>query len=283
MSRVVKMNARMRRLIAILRSLRKARGFTCAEVGEYLGYTPSMISRLETGLRGLRRDDMVAMLAVYRVTRAFRDAMVALFEAADQPGLLDRGELNVHEDLATWIGFEEDATDIRNYEPLLIPGLLQTIPYARALFGGGDPRLTAADMDARVSARVARQVLLREPDPPQLQVILHQAALHQKVGGAQVMRGQLEYLVEVARLPNVTIRVIPADSNAHPGMNGPFVIMDYFELPSLVHLENKVASLYLEEKEDVETYRLAFDGLVQVALPLDRSADLIRRIAAGLR
>lgn len=188
----------------------------------------------------------------------------------------------MHEDLFNWIGFEQDATKIRNCQPLLIPGLLQTFAYARALFEVGDPSLTEEEKNERVATRIARQALLCGEAPPRLQLVLHQAALHQKVGGVAIMRDQLSSLPEAAKRPNLCIRVIPADVGAHPGMDGPFVIMDYAGLPSLVHIENKVSSLYLEEKDDIETYRLAYTGLSAVALPPDRSADLIRRIAMGM-
>jgi transcriptional regulator with XRE-family HTH domain len=278
-----RMSARMRRLVRALEKLRVEAGLNMVTAAAELGVSPSMISRIESGHRWVRRDDLVGLMVIYRVDRQLRKALLELHEKAEQPGMVDRGELNVHEDLHKWISFEEDATEIRNYESLLIPGLLQTFAYARALFDVGDPSLTDEEKDKRVAARIARQTLLRGERPPRLHLILHQAALHQKVGGAAVMRDQLDALVQVAQQPNICVRVVPADVGAHPGMAGPFVIMDYAALPSLVHIENKVASLYLEEKGDIEAYRLAYSGLSAVSLPPDRSAHLIRRIAMSMR
>ncbi len=276
------MSARERRLAMVLRRLRKQAGMTAGEVAEQLGVSTSMISRGETGKRGIQRDDLIGLLTVYRAPKALRAAMVKLYDDIRKPDLLDRGELNVHEDLAKWIDFEQDCSRICNYEPLLIPGLLQTFAYARAVIEGGGIPLPEDEIDDRVAARIARQKLLRGPDRPQLDVVLHEAALHQRIGGAEVMREQLNYLVEVARRPSISIRVVPAVAGAHPGLNGPFVIMDYQELPSLVHLENKVASLYLEEPADVQVYRLVFKGLLAVALTPEQSVALIRRVAAGM-
>lgn len=222
------------------------------------------------------------MLALYRTPRPLRDALLKLHADAEMPNMLDHGDLPLHDDLQKWIGFEQDAARIRNYEPLLIPGLLQTFPYAKEVIAGADLSLTEQEVDDRVAARIARQALLRRPDRPALEVILHEAALRQRVGGAKIMGQQLGYLIEVAARPRVTIHVIPANVGAHPGMNGPFVIMDYDDLPSLIHLENKVASLYLDDKADIKTYKLAHDGLLAVAFSPEQSVELIGKIASGM-
>ncbi|GAB3433189.1 helix-turn-helix domain-containing protein [Actinophytocola sediminis] len=273
----------MRRLIRALKQLRTEAGLNTVTAAERLGVNPSLISRIESGQRGVRRDDLVGLMVIYQVNRKLRKALLELHDKVDEPGLVDRGELDVHDDLFQWIGFEQDATEIRSYEPLLIPGLLQTFAYAKAVIGRGVVPRTEEEIDKRVQARIARQALVRGERPPRLCVILHQAALQQKVGGVQVMRDQLNSLMEAARRPNIRVRVVPADVGAHPGMEGPFVIMDYPVLASLVHIENKVASLYLEEKADVETYKLAYRGLSEVALPPDHSMELMRRIAAGMK
>jgi transcriptional regulator with XRE-family HTH domain len=266
----------------VLYRLRKQAGLTAEEAARQLGVSPSTITRGEKGERGVNRDDLAALLTMYRAPRALRNALLRLHAESHKPGLLDRHEFDVHEDLEKWIDFEQDAIRIINYQPLLIPGLLQTFPYARALFDSGDPRLTEEEKDERVTARIARQAWLRGPGRAELEIVLHEAALHQRVGSAKVMRDQLGYLVEVSFRAAVSIRVIPHDVGAHPGMDGPFVIMDYRDMPSLVHLENKVASLYLEEESDANAYRLAYEGLLTVAHPPERSVDLISKIAAGM-
>lgn len=273
---------RNRRLCLVLRRLRTKSGLSGTEVAQRIGVSPSLISRAESGKRGISRDDLSALLTVYNVERPLRNALMNLHTHATNPELLDRGELNVHEDLELWIGFEQDATVIHNYEPLLIPGLLQTFPYARAVIAGSDPSLCEQAVDDRVNVRIARQAVLRGQRPPQLEVVVHEAALRQRVGGVDVMRDQLGFLLETSYRPGIKVRVIPADVGAYPGMPGPFVVMDYAELPSLIHLENMVASLYLEDESDVRTYKLAFNGMLAAALSADRSADLISKVAASM-
>jgi transcriptional regulator with XRE-family HTH domain len=266
----------------ILRRLRTTSGLSGPDVARRIGMSPSTISRAESGKRGITREDLASILTVFGVERPVRNAIMKLHADSHTPDLLDRGDLRVHADLEKWIGFEQDATRIRNYEPLLIPGLLQTFPYARAVFEGSGFNLTGEEIDDRVAARIARQAVLRQPHRPKLDIVLHEAALRQRVGGSAVMREQLGYLIEMARREWVSIRIIPGDVGAHPGMNGPFVIMDYADLPSIVHLENKVASLYLDEPADVKAYTLVFSGLLAVAYSPDRSVEVIHKVASGM-
>jgi hypothetical protein len=253
-----------------------------SRAAQLIGVSPSTIFRAENGQRGINRDDLAALLAIYRAKRPLRDALLKLHRDAQNRDLLIRGDLRVHDDLQQWIGFEQDATRIRNYEPLLIPGLLQTFPYARAVIAAGVRPRTEEEIDDRVAARVARQSLLRKPGSPKFEVILHEAALRQQVGDAKIVRQQLGYLLEAAARIGTVICVIPGNVGAHPGMDGPFVIMDYEDLPSLVHLENKVASLYLEDEVDVASYKLAYDNLLAVAHSPERSLELIGEIASGM-
>jgi transcriptional regulator with XRE-family HTH domain len=266
----------------VLRRLRAKSGLSGIEVAQKLGVSSSLISRAESGKRGINRDDLSALLTIYEVERPLRNALMNLHARGMSPEMLDRGDLKIHQDLETWIGFEQDATVIHNYEPLLVPGLLQTFPYARAVIEGWGLPLTEHEIECRVNARIARQGILRSSSAPQLNVVIHEAALHQRIGGPGVMRDQLGFLLESSFRSRIDVRVIPTAVGTHPGLNGPFVIMDYAEMPSLIHLENMVASLYLEEESDLATYKLAFKGLLAVALPSDQSADLIGKIASSM-
>jgi transcriptional regulator with XRE-family HTH domain len=272
---------RNRRLCLALRRLRAQSGLTGIDVADKIGLSSSLISRIESGQRGINRDDLSALLTLYGVERPLRTALLNLHANATNPEMLDRGDLDFH-DLATWIGFEQDATMIHHYEALLIPGLLQTFPYARAVVMAAGLTLSDEEVEDRVNASIARQSLLRTPYHPQLNMVVHEAALHQRVGGVDVMRDQLHYLLEAAFRPGITFQIVHAEIGAHAGMSGPFVIMDYAELPSLVHLKNTVASLYLEDETDIKTYQSAFAGLRAVALSPDRSADLISTIASSM-
>jgi transcriptional regulator with XRE-family HTH domain len=273
---------RNRRLCLVLRRLRAKSGLSGMEVAEKIGVSSSLISRAESGKRGINRDDLSALLTLYGVERPLRTALLNLHANASNPEMLDRGDLDVHDDLASWTGFEQDATVIHNYDALLIPGLVQTFPYAQAVITAADPSVSEQEVEERVNAGIARQSLLRTSPRPHLDIILHEAALHQRVGGAGVMRDQLGYLLETSFRPRITVRIVPAEVGEHAGMSGPFAIMDYPELPSLIRLKNNVASLYLEDESDVTAYQRAFAGLQTIALPPDRSADLISKIASNM-
>jgi transcriptional regulator with XRE-family HTH domain len=263
-----------------LKRLRKEAGLNLDEVAKQLGVHASTISRMESGDRGLKRDDLAAVLVIYGATRKLRMAMLHLYDQAEQPGLLDNTDLVLPDSLVALVGFEEDATSIRNYETLLIPGLAQTIPYARAVIEGSGLPLEDEEMDDRLVARVGRQSLLRRRNAPMVRLLINEAALRQNIGGPEVMRGQLEYLAELRGRLN--IRVVPTAAGAHPGLGSAFTILDYEFLASLVAIENKVSTLYLDDAEHVAPYKLAFDGILAAALSVDASVELIRRISDEL-
>ncbi|HEV8559039.1 MAG TPA: helix-turn-helix transcriptional regulator [Actinophytocola sp.] len=266
----------------MLRRLRALSGLSGLEVTAKLGVSSSLISRAESGKRGINRDDLSALLTLYGVDRPVRNALLHLHTNATNPEMLDRGDLDFHDDLAAWTGLEQDATVIHHYEALLVPGLLQTFPYARAAIMAADLGLGEQEVEERVNAGIAGQSLLRGPSAPRLDIVLHEAALHQRVGGVDVMRDQLGYLLEASFRTRIEIRIVPAEAGGHAGMGGPIVILDYAELPSLVRLTNKVGNLYLEDHTDVAAYQRAFDGLHTIALPPDRSAHLISKIASNM-
>jgi transcriptional regulator with XRE-family HTH domain len=277
-----KQSVRMRRVCLELRRLRKESGMTASMVARKLGVVPSTVSRMENYGRGLSRDMLIEVLMTYNAPRPLRNALLRLHENADYPGILNREDLRLNKDTENWISFETEASVINNYEPMFIPGLLQTFPYARAVFEGGDPQLSEQEIEDRTNARIARQALLRRPHHPKLSVVVHEAALREVVGGPEVMHAQLVHLVEMNNRHDVSVRVLPFGVGAHPGMDGPFVIMDYQDLPSLVLLENKCSDLYLDEKADIRTYTLALQGIKAVAHPQDRSIELITEIAGRL-
>jgi transcriptional regulator with XRE-family HTH domain len=276
-------SVRMRRVMLELRRLRIDAKIPGQTVARKLGVSASKISRMENFGQGLTRDALIELLTLYQAPRKLREGLLRLHEKADDPSLMDREELPVNVDAENWIGLEQDAATICNYENMLVPGLLQTFPYARALFDVGEPRLSEQEKADRTNAKIARQDLLRRRTPLRLQVVLHEAALREIVGGTVVMRGQLTHLLEMSRRSGVDLRVLPFGRGGHAGLSGSFVIMDYHDLPSLVLLENKVSDLYLEEKGDVDTYRLYWQDIRALAHEPEESAALIKKIARTLR
>jgi transcriptional regulator with XRE-family HTH domain len=276
------LTVRMRRICIELSRLRKESNLSGADIERLLGIPPSTLSRIESGQRAVKRDDLSALLVIYRVPRPFREALLKLHSEANQPSLLDDLDLQVHDALETWIGFEEDAAYIRNYEYLLVPGLVQIHDYARAAITGGALSLERQEVDRRVAARMARQRLLQRSDGPKVSLLVHEAALRQGVGGREVMREQLYHLEAMAE--RVELRVVPDGVGAHPGLaGGAFVILDFPGLPSLVHVEHQVRSLYLEDRAVNDGYRVAFNSILAVAYGVRESVELIRRVGEELR
>jgi transcriptional regulator with XRE-family HTH domain len=259
-----------------LRRFREAARFTCEDVAEHLECSTSKISRIETGRVSVSPRDVRDMLDLYGVSSPERDSLVQLARESRQKGWWHAYGDAIEPWFATYIGLESAASEIRIYEVTLIPGLLQTEDYARAVIAAG--AMDDADaVERTVAFRMARQPALTTPDPPQLWAVLDEAALHRRVGGAGVMRFQLEHLLSLAQLPNVAIQVLPFGAGAHPAMGRPFVILGFPERadPDVVYLEDLTSALYVENVEEVDRYNVFFNHLRASALPFEDSAALI--------
>ncbi|GHJ49472.1 transcriptional regulator [Catellatospora sp. TT07R-123] len=259
---------RRRRLCGELRRLREAARMTCDEVGRELGCTGSRISRIESGRLGIRPGDVRELLDVYRVTGPEADRLVQLARDARQRGWWYAYNDVVSETMKTFVGLEAEASSIQNYEAHFVPGLLQAEPYARELFEGVRPTLDAETVQRRLALRMARQQVLHRADPPDAWFILDEAALRHRVGGAGVMRAQLDHLLEIGELPNVTVQVIPFAAGVHFGMGSGFVVFDFPDPldTSVAHTENLVGAVFWEEQSEVDRCRVAFNHLRSAAL-----------------
>ncbi|MDA3630215.1 helix-turn-helix transcriptional regulator [Saccharopolyspora sp. WRP15-2] len=265
-----------------LRELRLRSGLAAEEVAGALGFSMSKLSRIENGQRGLYADDVAALLGLYRVPAERRETLLTLVRTASSPNWwqVQDGRLP-----AMWedvIRFEKEAVALYNYETMLIPGLLQTSEYATAIVQGTDPDLNLAEVDTLVTARMGRQMLLNRPTAPTLEVLIEQSILERPAGGSGVMFRQLRHLVSATSQDNVTLRVLPTELGVHPGMAGPFVILDFEKQPSLVYLENRGSSAFLEESEHVAAAKEALEALQGMALSVKDSVDLINSIADRL-
>jgi transcriptional regulator with XRE-family HTH domain len=273
---------RLRRLAAQLRELREECGMTQEDVSERTGKDRSTLYRLENAQQRPQRSTLIQLLDLYRVEDSRRSELLALLREAAQRGWLQQYRSELPEVYADFIGFEDEARSISNYQSLLIPGLLQTEDYATALIHGTWPHAPAHDVENRVSARVERQALLIREDPPRLWAIMDEAAVRRLVGGRQVMRAQLDRLREAASRPNVTIQVIPFDAGSHPGMDGSFIVLEFPDPAdqSIVYTESAAGSLFLEEEAEIRRYILMFGHLRAAALRPDESVSLLAAIAA---
>ncbi|MBA0124549.1 helix-turn-helix domain-containing protein [Haloechinothrix sp. YIM 98757] len=273
------LSARSRQVSTELRRLREEAGMSGAQVAEILGMSPSKVSRIETGNRGLHVEDVAALLGLYRVPEQRREELLDLVRKASEPGWWSgpaTGSLP-----SRWREFlrlETDATKLYNFELSVVPGLLQTAEYAAALISGFSTTLTESEVDELVTMRMGRQVKLRHPGTS-LIAIIDEMVLRRCVGDPGVMRRQLHHLADEAGRPNITVRVVPLQAGQYVGWKGPFFLMDFADQPSLVILEAQGTAMYLEERADVEYVRTAISGVVDKALSPADSVKLIKMLA----
>ncbi len=271
---------RRRRLALELRRLREAARLTCEEVAERLECSASKISRVETGRVSVSPRDVRDMLEIYGLPEDQRESLVQLARDSRQKGWWHAYSDTIQPQFATYLGLESAASEIRIYEVSLIPGLLQTQEYARSVISAGMVNSSHEDIGRRVELLMARQPALTRADPPKLWAVLDEAALRRRVGGAGLMRLQLDYLLTVASLPNVAVQVIPFGGGAHPAMGRPFVVLVFPERadPDVVYLEDLTSALYLEDVEEVDRYNVFFNHLRATALSFDDSSALITSV-----
>jgi len=249
---------------AQLRRLREARNLTTGDAAEAIRATHSKISRLERGRSAPRQRDVADLLTLYGVTEeAERERLLALARQAAAPGWWQQYSDILPKWLELYIGLEKAASVIRTYEVQFVHGLMQTEEYARAVILIANAHAPAEEIDRRVSIRMKRQRLLTQPDAPELWAVLDEAALRRAPGGRKVMRAQLEHLLEVTGLPNVTLQIVPFNAGPHAAAGGPFTILRFPEpdLPDLVYLEQLNSALYIDQPDDVIDYMTVMDQL----------------------
>jgi transcriptional regulator with XRE-family HTH domain len=274
---------RRRRLAAELRRLREEAGLTIDQVAEVLECSQSKVSRIETGQVSATPRDVRDMLALYRVPDTQREAMVQIAREARQPGWWQKFG-DVPDGVPAYVGLETAATSIDVYMSLIVPALLQTADYARAVIGAVRPDLPEAEIDRRVELRLRRQVLLGQDNPPALRVLLDDTVLRRPVGGESVMAAQRRRLLKDAARPAVTLQVLPVGAGAHAGMDGPFTIFGFPAAAErdVVALDSAADALYLEGPEDVARYRRVFELLQPAALTPEASAERIADAGAAV-
>lgn len=271
---------RARALGARLRSARKAAGFTVRGLAEQLDLSHSAISRWETGARSPQTEDVASVLAAVGVSGKERAELLELARGTADSHWLSVRSGDRERQMAALLDFERKASTITDVSPLLVPGLLQTADYARAIMvAGGVP---ASQVETRVLVRVGRREVLTRRNPARLVALVGEAALRQEIGGRTVLIEQLRYLEEVARWPNVGLRVVPAAAGWSPALEGPFVfIASDLQLP-IVHLENRRAGMFFHEPDDVEAYRDAVVKVEEVALNSEESSGFIADVIKEL-
>jgi hypothetical protein len=195
------------------------------------------------------------------------------------------GRLTLGPEYTALIALEAEAESVRWYAPMLVPGLLQTEQYARAVISSGLLIAPPGEVERRVQVKMTRQRVLTRDNPLSLDVILDEAAVLRTIGGAEIMREQLAHLVTMAARPNVTLQVLPLAAGAHPATTGEFTVLSFPDLiaPDVVYLENMTSDLYVEQEAEVYRYGLAFDRLRGLALTAGKSAEFIATKADNIK
>ncbi|MEU2428178.1 MULTISPECIES: helix-turn-helix transcriptional regulator [unclassified Streptomyces] len=282
MASSVNPTVRRRRLGQELRRLRELKGMTAEEVAERLLVSQSKISRLENGRRSISQRDVRDLCGVYEVEdHRVVDSLMQMAKDSRQQGWWHAfGDIPY----SVYIGLETDAASLRVYEPQIVPGLLQTRTYAEALITGALPESPVSDVEKRVQVRLRRQERIQTPDNPlRLWAVVDEAALRRVVGNRQLMREQLEFLVEQSQLPHVTVQVLPFDMGAHPGITGHYAVLEFPDASdsSVVYIEGVTSDLYLEKANDVHKYTVMYEHLRAQALNADQTREFIEDIAKG--
>jgi hypothetical protein len=265
---------------AQLRRLRTDMGLNREEAAKAIRASEWKIHRLENGQVGFKERDIVDLLALYGVTDpAEIAAFLVLTREANAPGWWQHYGDVLPPWFRTYVDLESAATLIRTYEGQFVPGLLQTDDYIRALVHGTHPE-SAEEVGRRVRLRMARQTLLTREHPPRLWAVVDEAALRRPVGGREVMRGQLERLIDATKLPNVTLQILPFGAGAHSAMVGAFSILRFAgqQLPDIVYLEHLTSALYLDKRDEVERYLDVMELLCIDSEPPAKTVELLAKI-----
>jgi transcriptional regulator with XRE-family HTH domain len=268
---------RGRKVASELRRLREQAGLSADQAAAQLGedWSRYKVIRIETAKTKPTLTGITAMLDLYGVDSATRAALMELAKNAWR-----RGWWTDYSDVfrGSYVAQEDDASSIREWSPQLVPGLLQTEAYARAVIQAA-LRTDDASVQRRVMARMTRTVLLGRSDPPapELSVVIDESVLHRQIGSEEVMRGQLHALAAAGRRPNVTIQVLPYSAGVHPGLSGAFILLGFPEeiSPGVGYVETRIGDGYAENAAAVGTLRVDFEILQSAALSPQASAEFI--------
>jgi len=268
---------RRRRLGVELRRRREAAGVTIDVVAERLGCSTSKVSRIETGHTSASPADVRDMLDIYGTGDEAKAELVQIAREARQ-----KGWWHPYSTVLTgaYVGLEAAARAVRTYEQQVVPGLLQSEEYAIAMIRAARLGDSEQEIEQRVRVRMERQSLLTLDDPIDLRVVLDEAVLSRPVGGPAVMLDQFKRLIEAARLPNVTLQILPFVVGAHAGMDGTFAILEFEEEQDadVVFTENATGGLFLEKSEELIKYSSIFESIRSTALPPEKSIELIEML-----
>lgn len=258
-----------------LRVAREQAGTKQTEAAKVLGCSQAKINYLESGKTQQKPDEVTKLLRAYGASGEHTDRMASLAGRADQGTWWAPLSGALPNWFKTFIGLEGLAAAAFTYEPLLLPGQLQTAEYAAALLVG-NIRVAPADAPQVVRARIARQRLTDETSPlRRFRVVIEEYVLDRIVGGPQVMRAQMEHLLALMQRDNVELHVMPVGVTVHDGLDGDFILLDFDEAQSIGYVEYPAGAAYIQDQDQVAMYALAADRMCAAALSEAASADAI--------
>lgn len=268
---------RRRELGGRLRAMRLEKGLTVEQVAELLLCSPSKVSRMETGQRGATPRDIRDLVRLYDVTDEAQVAqMMQLAREGKQQGWWQ--SFSVPLKYTKYIDYEQEAVSLTMYCSSVIPGLVQTADYTRAVHEGAVPRLEVEAIEERIQERKTRQQILARDNPPRIEIILDEAVLHRFVGGPANMREQLSRLLRESERSILALRMLPYEAGAHPAMESNFTILEFADQAPVIYVEGLAGFMYLERQDELEHYLQVLEKLRSMALDPQDSAKLVAKI-----
>jgi transcriptional regulator with XRE-family HTH domain len=272
---------RSRELGEELRRVLEKTQLTGLEVARQLGWAQSDVSRMLTGKRAVKETDVATLLGMCRVEGRERARLLKLCQEANKRGWWQQYGSRLPKQLRTLIDHEDSAISISDYQCTLFSGLLHTADYARAIISRS-ANLPASEVDERVQARIARSAIFGRSAKARYTFFVQESVLRLPVGGSAVMSDQLHHLLRLSVRPYLELRVLPTSFGAHAAVTGSFSLMDFASIKSVVYLEAETSTLFLEELDEIASYRRILAALADSALDEEQSAELIRNLAVEL-
>ncbi|WP_436501884.1 helix-turn-helix domain-containing protein [Actinokineospora sp. HUAS TT18] len=267
-----------------LRKLREKAEVSRADAGYVIRGSESKISRMELGRVGFKERDVEDLLTMYGVTDPTeREQFLALVKQSNEPGWWHRYSDLMPNWFTDYVGLEESASRIQTCELQFVPGLLQTEEYTRVLASHGRPERASDETERRVTLRMSRQKVLHRTDAPKLWAVIDESVLHRPIGGQRVLRDQIDHLLEVTRLPNITLQVVPYALSGYAAETS-FTVLRFTEpeLPDLVYVEHLGGAVYLDRRDEIELYSRVVDRLAVDAETPSRSRQILMKRRAEI-
>lgn len=277
-------SVRRRQLGAMLRKIREDAGKARKDAAEWLEIGEPTISKIELGRQAIKGPNVRLLCQLYDVDASTVDTMLRLASEANQRGWWTAYRDTVPDWFRQFVGLEGDAEVMWEYQAEYVPGLLQTPAYVDAITRAVEPDYTDDMVARRVELRQTRQAQLDDVRPPEMRTYINEAVLYRLVGDDEVMREQLDYLVECSKQEHITIRILPFRVGAHAAMDGSFVMMQFpeEESPAFAYVENRRGGVYQEDPGDIKAYTVLVDQLAEVAVSEEDSREMISKASRSL-